>query len=167
MEKRSAGRTCATRKFPRVWIKCPGDIWYLIADCEHIVYLDLRRDWKYMPVFWNCHDLAIRLAHLIVPPSLDAVRFLRRLMALLHRAYLEEINWFSTAAKVSACGWGAGAVGTVVAIPPLAAVGAGVFMVGWSVGFFGSFVHDFKVSARNGYMRKLEERFPALKALHG
>jgi hypothetical protein len=65
------------------------------------------------------------------------------------------------------CGWGAGAVGAVAVIPPLATIGAGVFMVGWSVGFFGPVVHSFKESQRYGYMRKLEERFPALKALHG
>ncbi|KAJ0416342.1 hypothetical protein BJY00DRAFT_316993 [Aspergillus carlsbadensis] len=130
------------------------------------VYLELRRDWKYMPVFWNCHDLAVRLGHLVVSPSMEAVKFLRRLIALLQRAYSQEISWFPIAAKVGACGWGVGAIGAVAAIPPLAAAGAGVFMLGWSVGFFGPAVQAFKVSARHGYMRALEEHFPALKALH-
>jgi hypothetical protein len=119
-----------------------------------------------MPVFWNCHDLAIRLRHLVVSPSMEAVRFLRRLMEMLRRAYSREISWLPTAVKVSACGWGVGAMGAAAAVPPLAAAGVSVFMVGWSVGFFGPVVQAVKVSARNGYMRALEERFPALKALH-
>ncbi|KAH6722783.1 hypothetical protein BKA61DRAFT_585261 [Leptodontidium sp. MPI-SDFR-AT-0119] len=130
------------------------------------VYMELRQDWTYMPVFWNCHDLAIRLAHIIVPPSVNVTRFLKVLIVLLRRAYNKEVNWFSTAEKVSIGGWAAAGVGGVAAVPPLAVAGVGVFMVGWSVGFFGGFMEVSKEKTRHNFMIKLEERFPQLRSLH-
>ncbi|KAL4780081.1 hypothetical protein BJX76DRAFT_364648 [Aspergillus varians] len=132
---------------------------------DHPVYIDLRRDWKYMPVFWNCHDLAIRLAHIILSPSMD-VRFLKRLMNLLYQAYSKEVDWYSKAIKVALGGYGAMVVGAMSSVPPLAAAGAGVYVAGWCVGFFGPSVQGAKVRVRERYMRKLEERYPELRELH-
>jgi hypothetical protein len=119
-----------------------------------------------MPVFWNCHDLAIRLAHIIVEPSMEVIKSLKRLMILLRRAYYKEVNWPSAAGKLCVGGWGAAAVGGLATVPPLAVAGFGVFMVGWSVGFFGGFVANSKEKARYQFMIKLEERFPRLRSLH-
>jgi hypothetical protein len=119
-----------------------------------------------MPVFWNCHDLAIRLAHIIVEPSMEVINSLKRLMILLRRACNKEVNWHSAAGKLCVGGWGALALGGLASIPPLAAVGTGVFMIGWSTGFFGGFVSDSKEKARYQFMLKLEERFPQLRSLH-
>lgn len=119
-----------------------------------------------MPVFWNCHDLAIRLAHIIVQPSMDVIRFLKRLMDSLRQAYYKELNWPSAAGKACMGGWGVAAVGSVATVPPLAVAGACIFMVGWSVGFFGSFVAISKEKARYKFMIKLEEQFPQLRSLH-
>ncbi|ORY06248.1 hypothetical protein BCR34DRAFT_35871 [Clohesyomyces aquaticus] len=130
------------------------------------VYRELRRDWTYMPVFWNCHDLAIRLAHIILPPSMGVIRVLKSLMHSLRQAYHKEIDWSKTAGKTCMGGWGAAAVGGVTAVPPLLAAGVCVFVAGWSVGFFGGFVHNSKLRTRYAFMIKLEERFPQLKSLH-
>ncbi|KAF3404839.1 hypothetical protein DPV78_003422 [Talaromyces pinophilus] len=130
------------------------------------VYAGLRQDWHYMPVFWNCHDLAIRLAHLIVPLSMDVVMFLQNLMDSLRQAYHREINWDSTAAKACVGGWGTAAIGAAVAVPPLAVAGGCIFMAGWSVGFFTPVVVWLKIRARAKLMLKLEERFPKLRSLH-
>ncbi|UPK97553.1 hypothetical protein LCI18_008488 [Fusarium solani-melongenae] len=129
-------------------------------------YAELRRDWTYMPLFWNCHDLAIRLAYIIVRPSMDGIRILKRLMISLRQACYKEINWNSTAGKVCLGGWGAGALGALASLPPLAIAGAGVFMVGWSVGFFGVFAVSAKEKQRHQFMIKLEEKFPQLRSLH-
>ncbi|QYT05318.1 hypothetical protein H0G86_012214 [Trichoderma simmonsii] len=126
-------------------------------------YRKLRQDWKYMPVYWNCHDLAIRLAYIIIRPSVDVLRTLKELMRLLHRACYNEIGWESTAVfKVAVSGWTATALGMIASAPPLIIAGAGVYMVAWSVGFFGG----LKQGTRYQFMIKLEEKFPQLKSLH-
>lgn len=136
------------------------------AKSECTDYIDLRQDWTYMPVFWNCHDLAIRLAYIIVRPSMDVIMILKRLMMSLRQACYKEINWSSTAGKVCIGGWGAAAIGGLASVPPLAIAGVGVFMVGWTVGFFGGFAVSAKEKARYQFMIKLEEKFPQLKSLH-
>jgi hypothetical protein len=141
-------------------------LYFLSANSGSTVYRELRKDWTYMPVFWNCHDLAIRLAHIIVEPSMEVINSLKRLMILLRRACNKEVNWHSAAGKLCVGGWGALALGGLASIPPLAAVGTGVFMIGWSTGFFGGFVSDSKEKARYQFMLKLEERFPQLRSLH-
>ena len=72
------------------------------ANSGVIVYREFRKDWTYMPVFWNCHDLAIRLAYIIVEPSMEVLKFLKRLMILLRQAYYEEVpvNWHFAAGKL-------------------------------------------------------------------
>lgn len=110
------------------------------AQSRHTVYAELRRDWLYMPVFWNCHDFVIRLAHIIVQPSMAVIRALRSLMLSLQQAYNQEIKWYETACNVCLGGWGVAATGAVAAVPPLAVAGACVFTAGWCVGFFGGFV---------------------------
>ncbi|KAF4953182.1 hypothetical protein FGADI_6157 [Fusarium gaditjirri] len=129
-------------------------------------YTALRQDWTYMPVFWNCHDLAIRLAYIIVQPSIDVVRILKRLMRSLRQACYKEIKWDSTAGNVCVGGWGVAALGGLASVPPLAMAGVAVFMIGWSVGFFGGFAVSAKEKARYRFMIKLEEKFPQLKSLH-
>jgi hypothetical protein len=119
-----------------------------------------------MPVFWNCHDLAIRLAHIIVQPSMNAVRFLKSLIISLRQAYNREIDWVSVVPKACLGGWGAAAVGGAATVPPLAIAGGCIFMAGWSVGFFGSIVETSKKRARYKFMLRLEERFPQLRSLH-
>jgi hypothetical protein len=136
------------------------------AKSGHTVYTELRRDWTYMPIFWNCHDLAIRLAHIIVQPSTRVIRGLKDLMLSLQQAYHTEINWSEKAGNACVGGWGAAFVGGVAAVPPLIVAGACVFMAGWSVVFFGSFVHTSKLRTRYKFMIKLEERFPQLRSLH-
>ncbi|KAF5602439.1 uncharacterized protein FSUBG_7746 [Fusarium subglutinans] len=129
-------------------------------------YTALREDWTYMPIFWNCHDLAIRLAYIIVRPSRHVIRVLKRLMILLRQACHKEIKWDHTAGNVCVGGWGVAALGGMASVPPLAMVGFGVFMVGWSVGFFGGIAVHVKEKARYEFMNKLEEKFPQLKFLH-
>ncbi|KAL6819045.1 hypothetical protein V8C40DRAFT_252331 [Trichoderma camerunense] len=130
-------------------------------------YRNLRQDWKYMPVYWNCHDLAIRLAYIIIHPSMDVLRILKELMMLLHRACYNEMGWdSSTVFNVGVSGWTAAALGGLVSVPPLAIAGAGVFMAAWSVGFFGGFAVMAKRRARYQFMIKLEEKFPQLRLLH-
>ncbi len=119
-----------------------------------------------MPIFWNCHDLAIRLAHIIVQPSMDMIRFLKKLMISLRQTYYKEVNWPSAVGKACIGRWGAAAVGSVTTVPLLAIAGACVFMVGWSVGFFRGFVVISKEKARYKFMIKLEEKFPQLRSLH-
>lgn len=119
-----------------------------------------------MPIFWNCHDLAIRLAYIIIRPSMDVLKILKELMMGLRLACHKEINWPSTAGKFCVGGWGAAALGSLASVPPLAIAGAGVFMIGWSVGFFGGFAVMAKQRARYQFMIKLEEKFPQLKSLH-
>lgn len=140
--------------------------YYQEAKSRHIVYTELRRDWTYMPVFWNCHDLAIRLAHIIVQPSMSVIRNLKSLMLSLQQAYREEIDWHGTADKACLGGWGAAAVGGAAAVPPLAFVGCCIFVAGWSIYFFGPSVHGWKSRKRYAFMIKLEERFPQLRSLH-
>ncbi|PYH95592.1 hypothetical protein BO71DRAFT_473667 [Aspergillus ellipticus CBS 707.79] len=62
-----------------------------------LVYTNLLKGWRYMSVFWNCHDFAIRLGHLIILPSLETTIFLRNLIALLRQAYIHEIDWRTAA----------------------------------------------------------------------
>lgn len=119
-----------------------------------------------MPLHWNCHDLAIRLAYIIVRPSMDGIRILKRLMLSLRQACYREINWGSTAGKVTLGGWGAAALGGIASVPPLAIFGVGVFMIGWSVEFFGGFAELARQNARYRFMIKLEETFPQLRSLH-
>lgn len=119
-----------------------------------------------MPIFWNCHDLAIRLAYIIVQPSMDVITSLKSLMMSLHRAYHREFNWISATMKVTLGGWGACFVGGLASAPTLAIVGAGVFMVGWCGCFFGGFVKDSKERARHKFMINLEKKFPQLVSLH-
>lgn len=120
-----------------------------------------------MPVYWNCHDLAIRLAYIIIHPSMDVLRVLKELMMLLHRACYNEIGWDSRAVfNAGVGGWTAAALGGLASVPPLAIAGAGVFMVAWSVGFFGGFAVMAKQRARYQFMIKLEEKFPQLRLLH-
>ncbi|KAF4499914.1 hypothetical protein FAGAP_3915 [Fusarium agapanthi] len=126
----------------------------------------LREDWTYMPIFWNCHDLAIRLAYIIVRPSIHVIQILQGLMISLDQACGKEIQWDSTTDKVCVSGMGVAYLGTFVSVPPLAMAGVGVFMVGWSIGFFGVFAVNAKVRARYKFMSKLEEKFPQLKYLH-
>lgn len=130
------------------------------------VYTSLRQDWTYMPIFWNCHDLAIRLAYIIVRPSMHVIRILKGLMISLRRACNKEIKWDSTAGKVSFGGWGVAALGGIASVPPLAMAGIGVFMVGCSALFFGGVAVSAKERARYQFMKKLEEKFPQLKSLH-
>ncbi|KAL4967115.1 uncharacterized protein BDV14DRAFT_32080 [Aspergillus stella-maris] len=130
------------------------------------VYRELRQDWQYMPVFWNCHDLAIRLTHLVITPSKDAVTFLRNLMYSLVRAYNKEVGWFEIRCWFGLGGWCTAVAGGIACFPPMSAVGGAVFMAGWATGFVGTFVNDAKVKKKFAYMRKLEERFPVLKSLH-
>ncbi|PNP74348.1 hypothetical protein FNYG_12397 [Fusarium nygamai] len=129
-------------------------------------YTALREDWAYMPIFWNCHDLAIRLAYIIVRPSTHVIRVLKGLMRSLRRACNKEIKWDHTAGSVCVGGWGVAALGGIASVPPLAMAGIGVFMVGWSVGFFGGIAVNVKENARYKFMIKLEEKFPQLKSLH-
>lgn len=119
-----------------------------------------------MPVFWNCHDLAIRLAYIIVQPSVDVVKFLKRLMISLRQACYTEINWHFTAKKVCVGGYRAAFLGGLANVAPLAVAGAGVFMVGWSIVFFEGIVQNSKTKARYKFMIKLEEKFPQLGPLH-
>jgi hypothetical protein len=119
-----------------------------------------------MPIFWNCHDLAIRLAYIIVQPSIDVIQVLKGIMRSLHQACNKEIKWDHTAGSVCVSGWGVAALGGIASVPPLAMAGFCVFMVGWSVGFFGGIAVNAKVRARYKFMIKLEEKFPQLKSLH-
>lgn len=119
-----------------------------------------------MPVYWNCHDLAIRLAYIIVRPSMDVINVLKGLMVSLSHACHTEMNWHSTAGKLAASGWGAGALGSLVSVPPLVIAGTGVFMVVLSIGSLGEFAVWSKMRTRYRFMIKLEERFPKLKSLH-
>jgi hypothetical protein len=114
-----------------------------------------------MPVFWNCHDLAIRLAHIIVEPSMEVINSLKRLMILLRRACNEEVNWHSAAGKLCVGGWGALALGGLASIPPLAAVGTGVFMIGWSTGFFGGICERFKRESKISVHAQAGGTFPS------
>ena len=87
-------------------------------------------------------------------------------MRALQEACRKEITWRKTVTIASLGGWGLGLAGGLAAIPPVAAVGLGIYTVGWSVGFFGSFIEQAKIKARNKYMRELAERFPKLKSLY-
>lgn len=119
-----------------------------------------------MPVYWNCHDLAIRLAYIIIQPSMDVLRILKELIILLNRACHNEMGWDSTAFNVGMSGWTAGFLGGLASVPPLAIAGMGVFVVAWSVGFVGGFAVMAKQRARYQFMIKLEEKFPQLRLLH-
>ena len=119
-----------------------------------------------MPVFWNCHDFAIRLTHLIVTRSLDTIMFLRKLISWLRTACYKELRWLERSTKTAAGGWLLGAVGAATAIPPLVILGAGTYMAGWSVGFFGLCSVSSKMRTKKKYMCELEERFPELWSLH-
>lgn len=109
-----------------------------------------------MPVYWNCHDLAIRLAYIIIQPSMDVLRILRELTMLLHQAFHKEFNWLLRG------GWTPGARGSIAS--PLATVD--LFIVGCSVAVFGGVVALVKENARRQSMVKLEEKFPQLKSFH-
>ncbi|PLB43214.1 hypothetical protein P170DRAFT_514483 [Aspergillus steynii IBT 23096] len=132
----------------------------------NMFYRGLRRDWRYMPVYWNCHDLAIRLAYLIVPASNDVMGFLRELMRGLMEAYFREraLVWQST--KVALGIWTTGALRTLDATPSLTAVDTVLFMAELGVGYYVSEATMAKLRTKEMYMRKLEEQFPKLKPLH-
>jgi hypothetical protein len=119
-----------------------------------------------MPVFWNCHDLAIHLAHIIIPLSVHVLRTLKNLMLLLQQACRREIDWDDKAFKACAGGSRVVAVGSIVAVPPLAVAGLCIFGAGFSVGLFDFFAQDWKVSNVNMFMAELDERFPQFQSLH-
>jgi hypothetical protein len=54
---------------------------------------------------------------------MTVINFLKSLMGSLFVAYIEEINWYSTAGNIAIGGWVACAAGSVVAVPPLATAG--------------------------------------------
>jgi hypothetical protein len=119
-----------------------------------------------MPIYWNCHDLAIRLAYILVRPSVDVIKMLKKLTLTLHQACGDEINLGPKVVKAGAGGWGAAVLGGFAGVPPLAMAGAGVFLIGWSVRVFGGLAILIKQRTRHQFMIKLEEKFPQLKSLH-
>lgn len=119
-----------------------------------------------MPVFWNCHDLAIRLSYLIVKPSIRVCTKLNMLMQSLECACRKELDWVGLASKTGQVGWGACALGGLIAVPPLAAVGAGVFFAAFCTDAVGCVIHEMKMGTKRNLMRQLEEVFPELEQLH-
>ncbi|KAK2616803.1 hypothetical protein QQS21_000180 [Conoideocrella luteorostrata] len=124
------------------------------------VYADFRRDWAYMPVFWNCHDFAIRLAYIIVPRSKDVIDRLQELMVALRWAYHGEI--YRVYKGITKYGGGAATLGIVAGMSSFALLG-GAAIVGLIIG---ENVMNSQQTIREKCIISLEKQYPELWLLH-
>ena len=135
------------------------------------VYPKLFEDWDYLPLWWNCHDFAIRLAFLIA--GKEALHLLRWIMTRLSKILKSEVEkWDYRFTSGAVVGWGGCATtilleaGLGVVCPPLA-LGA------WSLGFFSGVAATIHSTKNKGKwweqkerMTALEKKFPQLTQLH-
>ncbi|OCK84847.1 hypothetical protein K432DRAFT_422257 [Lepidopterella palustris CBS 459.81] len=138
------------------------------------VYRTLRRGWIYLPLWWNCHDLAIRLAYLLVHASDAATNLLKTLLHFLQIARFNEVSgkFALTGFKIFVGGWTTCAGSAIAAAllgplgPVVTAVGLTASISGWSLGFVSEMVNMARNSQRKNFETALEKRFPQLRLLH-
>jgi hypothetical protein len=130
--------------------------------------------WKYFPLWWNCHDLAIRLAYLIIANKSSKAekseRILTHFLISLKKSLIDRVvkkaEQFGWKAVVS-CWVGIGILGLL--FPP-AAVGETALFVTWCATLFGAQAIRNKVTEGSSefaiYNERLQHDFPSLATLH-
>lgn len=128
-------------------------------------------DWDYNALWWNCQDMAIRLAYLLVPSN---SWWLETTLRSLKRTTLEHCR--SVVNQSSATGVSAFTFGCVLAAilggplaAPIALTGFGTFMA-TSLGTIGSReLHPHHIRGLDGVTKSrqnMERMFPSLRLLH-
>lgn len=158
-------------KCKSLWRVCFTESIRLIPQ---IVYRKLMADWQYFALWWNCHDLAIRLAYLIVannsPKAKESERILTQFLINLKKSLIDRVL-----KRASQLGWKAiltcfVGIGVLGAIFPPAAAGEAVLFATWCAALFGDkTVEDMVTEGQSqfaDYNERLQRDFPSLETLH-